>query len=186
MAKKATKKPEKTAQPQKPKASVQTRLALDRFLIGIWTERDFLGLLSSNQPTATPLGSLALVPNMDRMRAAEKLRVQLFGRERPNELEQFEALLRQGVELIENGSSVLPELQHDLLANVDVVPKGDKRIDAMRAVADYAAVTQVNVAVQEVGRLAAATTDRVSNARAVAVGKLKELLSGFPYLMPGA
>jgi hypothetical protein len=187
MAKKATKKPEKkAAAPQQPKASVQSRLALDRFLIGIWIERDFLALLSSNKEAAAPLRPLALVANLDRLRAAEKLRTQLFGRDRPNELEQFEALLRQAVDCIEGGSSVLPELQHDLLANVDVLPKGDRRIEAMRAVADYAATSQVNVAIQDVGRLAAVTTDREPNARELALKKLKELLADYPYLLPGA
>ncbi|HEY3450769.1 MAG TPA: hypothetical protein VGK67_30715 [Myxococcales bacterium] len=162
----------------------ETRLALDRFLIGIWIDRDLMGFLASKSPAAKPLASLAQAREFDRSREGEKLRKALFGRDRPTEIERFEALLRQGVDCVIEKMPVLAELQHDLLAHTDAVPKVDGRSQAMRAIADYAAVSQVNLAVQDVGRLAVATLDRVANARKDALARLKEALADFPYLRP--
>ena len=180
-----TKKPAKKSA-AKASVSAQTRLALDRFLLGLWIERDLLGFLSAKSLAAAPLEGLAGTSNMDRAREGERLRKDLFGRERPDDVEKFEALLRQGVDCVEASMPVLEELQHDLYASSDAVPREDPRAEAMRALADYAMASQVNVAVQEVGRLAEATTDRVSKARDAALEKLRQVLGPFPHLMPKA
>ena len=182
MAKSTPKKPVKKQ--EAPQASVETRLALDRFLMGIWIERDLTEFLASKNPAAAPLRDVLKGDAPDRQREGEKLRKKLFGRDRPSELEKFEALLRQGVDCAANGMPVLIELQHDLQANIDVIPRDDPRAEAVRTVSAYAAASQVNVAVQEVGRLAVLTTDRVSKARAEALDKLKTQLAAFPHLLP--
>ncbi len=182
-AKKPT-RPAKKAQAPAAGAADQTRLALDRFLIGIWIDRDLMSFLETSSPAARPLEPLAKAKEFDRAREGEKLRKALFGKDRPSELERFEALLRQGVDCVIEKMPVLAELQHDLLAHSDVLPKDDARAKAMRVIADYAAASQVNVAVQVVGRLAEATVDRVANARKDALARLKETLANFPYLRP--
>jgi hypothetical protein len=181
MATKSKKKPEKTA---KVKVSAQTRLALDRFLMGLWIERDLVFFLSAKPDDGAPLRSIIHAANTERTREAERLHKDLFGSARPTALEQFEALLRQGVDCVETAKPVLKELQHDLYASADAVSRDDLRAEAMRALGDYAIASQVNVAVQEVGHLAEVTTDRVSLARTAALRRLKDLLSGFPHLMP--
>ena len=184
MAKTSAKKAKPASQKTGTGATVQTRLALDRFILGLWTERDLAAFLASKNPAAAPLKELPAAAAPDRQREGEKLRKRLFGRDRPTDLEKFEALLRQGVDCAFQGMPVLPELQHDLLANTDIVPKDDARSEAMRTVSDYAAASQVNLAVQEVGRLAVVTTDRVPKARALAMEKLKQQLAGLPHLLP--
>lgn len=190
----ATKK-KQAAKPKAPKkaapakaapevATLQTRLALDRFLTGLWNDRDLTAFLASKAPDAKPLAGLAKAQEFDRPREGEKLRKALFGRERPSEIERFEALLRQGIDCAAQAMPVLPELQHDLLAHSDIVAKDDARYLAMKVVSEYAAASQVHVAVQVVGRLAEATTDRVANARKSALAELRKLLPAFPYLMP--
>ena len=197
MATEARRKPAKAKRPAAKKkaeaskssaktreASLETRLALDRFLLGIWIDRDLMGLLSSGSKVAAPLRPLARAREFDRPREGERLREALFGRERPSEVERFEALLRQGVDCVVQKMPVLAELQHDLLAHADAVAKDDPRALAMRAVVDYAAASQVNLAVQAVGRLAEATVDRVANARRQALSRLEKTLADFPHLSP--
>lgn len=187
-AKEAKKKPVKAKKPAAKAAAgdvkLETRLALDRFLVGIWIDRDLMGFLESGAAAAKPLAKLKDAPEFGRPREGEKLRKALYGKDRPTEIERFEALLRQGVDCVIGKMPVLAELQHDLLANADALPKEDGRSKAMRVIADYAAASQVNVAVQEVGRLAEATVDRVANARKDALARLKEALADFPHLRP--
>ncbi len=168
------------------KAPPQTRLALDRYVVGLWNDADLAGFLEAKKPGHPPLLPLLKVPSLDRARAAQKLRKELFGSERSGEVEKLEALIREGVERAEAGMPILAELQHDLLANASAVPKGDPRSQAVAVLADLAAASQVNVSIQAVGHIAETTTDRVQKARADALAKLSEALAKHPHLAPGA
>jgi len=179
-AKKPTRPAKKAQAPAAGAADLRERIQLGRQ----WIDRDLMSFLETSSPAARPLEPLAKAKEFDRAREGEKLRKALFGKDRPSELERFEALLRQGVDCVIEKMPVLAELQHDLLAHSDVLPKDDARAKAMRVIADYAAASQVNVAVQVVGRLAEATVDRVANARKDALARLKETLANFPYLRP--
>ena len=183
-AKPAAKKPARKKAAVPASASDETRLALDRFLIGLWSDRDLLAFPASKSPAARPLQPLAEAQELDRPRQGEKLRQKLLGKDRPTELERFEALLRQGVDCVAQKMPVLAELQHDLLAHADVLDKDDDRARAMRVISDYAVASQVNLAVQAVGRLAEATVDRVAKAQRDALARLEETLSDFPHLSP--
>jgi hypothetical protein len=167
-----------------PTVDPQVKLALDRFLMGLWSERDLESLTTEKSERAIVLSPLLSANPVDRPRASEELRQNLFGSRRPTDLEQFEALIRQGVDCVEKGMPVLSELQHDLLARLGAVARDDGRALAARAIADYAASSQVNIAIQEVGKLAEATTGRVARAREETLKKLKDSLAQFPHLRP--
>lgn len=180
----AAKKPAAKAGSKPAAPTAHARLALDRFLLGVWIDRDLVGYLGSKDPGAVELASLKKVSDSERPRAGERLRQELFGAPRPTDEERFEALLRQGVDCVRDGMPVLKELQHDLQAHVDVVGRDDARAEAMRTLAEYAMASQVNVAIQGVGRLAEATADRVEKARKQALKLLAKTLAKHPHLLP--
>jgi len=162
--------------------SPTTRLAVDRYLLGVWGDRELLEFLK--QSPQSPLAPLAQATTLDRPREARRLRAVLLGAERPTDTERLEALIREGVDRTEQGMTILTELQHDLTAHVTAVAKDDARAEAVRALADLAAASQVHVSIQSVGAAAERSLDRVQKARELALTRLQEILRPFPHLAP--
>jgi hypothetical protein len=165
---------------KKTEVTPALRLALDRYLLGLWTEQEMTAAIPAH-PALAPLAALG---PLDRPAAAQKLREEWLGRARPSDEEELEALLREGVDRASAGKTMLPELQHDLLANASAVPRDDPRAEAVRILAGLAAATQVDIAVQAVGHIAETTTDRVPKARAEALARLSRVLKALPHLAP--
>jgi hypothetical protein len=161
------------------------QLALDRYVMGVWSDRD-LELFLQAAPASQRIDALRAVHKLlsyERPQAARALRREWTQSERPSPPEQLEALIRECADRAHRGMPILKELQTDLSSRLHVVSADDPRGKAALLLAKLGEASTLQVHMRSLPREPLNEPDRVSALRSQTLATLKTLLAPFPHLL---